>query len=125
MRAALYVQMLELVHADSEQLLASIQSTAQLADQISSKVRHLDHLQTRVQGTLSLVNLILERTNCVSGVQQALANQEYELAGEFIKNFLQLEQHLSPDAQTMDVGQVEEQRQVSTQWHLTWYYTSA
>lgn len=35
------MQTLELVHADCEQLLASAQGTAQLADHISSKVSHV------------------------------------------------------------------------------------
>jgi hypothetical protein len=42
-------QTLELVRADCEQLLQSVQSTAQLADHISGKVRQLDLVQGRVQ----------------------------------------------------------------------------
>ena len=70
-----FLQMLELVHADCEQLLSSVHNTAQLADHISSKVRRLDLVQTRVQDTLGKINLILDRTNCINGVQAAMDSE--------------------------------------------------
>lgn len=111
------LQMLELVRADAEQLFNSVQSTAQHADRIGSRVRRLDLQQGNVSETLDLINLILDRTHCVSGVQQAMAAGDYDTAADHIATFLQLEQRLSPTVQGVDAGQVEEQRQVRTQ-HL-------
>jgi hypothetical protein len=104
--------MLELVRADAEQLLNSVQATAQHADRIGSRVRRLDLQQGNVSETLDLINLILDRTHCVSGVQQAMAAGDYDTAADHIATFLRLEQRLSPAAQGVDAGQAEEQRQV-------------
>lgn len=104
--------MLELARADAEQLLGSVQSTAQLADRIGSRVRSLDLQQSNVTETLDLISLILDRTHCVSGVQQAMAAQDYDTAAAHIATFLRLEQRLTPAVQGIDAGQVEEQRQV-------------
>lgn len=70
--------MLELIHADCEQLLGSVRSTAELADHISGKVRRLDTVQSRVAAVLSRVGLILDRTACINGVQAAM---EAEVGG--------------------------------------------
>lgn len=104
--------MLELARADAEQLFKSVQSTAQLADHIGGRVRRLDQQQSNVTETLDLINLILDRTHCVSGVQQAMTAQDFDTAAEHIATFLNLEQRLSPSVQGVDAGQVEEQRQV-------------
>lgn len=107
-------QLLELARADAEQLFKSVQSTATTADRIGSRVRRLDQQQTNVTETLELINLILDRTHCISGVQQALASHDYDTAAQHIATFLQLEQRLSTAAAVsgVDAGQVEEQRQV-------------
>jgi len=67
--------MLELARADAEQLVNSVQPTAALADRIGSRVKRLDQQQRNVTATLELINLVLDRTRCVSGVQQAMAAQ--------------------------------------------------
>lgn len=63
------------MRADGEQLLQCVQGTAQLADNISSKVRQLDLVQGRVQGVLDKINIILDRTNCINGVQSAMETE--------------------------------------------------
>lgn len=105
-------QMLELIRADAEQLYKGVAATALTADRIGSRVRRLDQQQTNVTDTLELINLILDRTHCVSGVQQAMAAQDYDGAAQHIARFLALEQRLSPAVTGTDAGQVEEQRQV-------------
>ncbi|GIL67932.1 hypothetical protein Vafri_21202, partial [Volvox africanus] len=85
---------LELVRADCEQLLQSVQGTAQLADNISSKVRQLDLVQGRVQGVLNKINLILDRTNCINGVQSAMETEDYEAAAHYISSFMELENRM-------------------------------
>ncbi|KAF6250525.1 component of oligomeric golgi complex 4, partial [Scenedesmus sp. NREL 46B-D3] len=105
-------EMLELVRADAEQLLNSVHGTAQHADRIGSRVRRLDLQQSNVSETLDLINLILDRTHCVSGVQQAMSAGDYDTAADHIATFLRLEQRLSSAAQGVDAGQAEEQRQL-------------
>ena len=68
-------QTLELVRSDCEQLLSSVQGTAQIASHISGKVRTLDLAQTRVQDTLSNIKAIIDRTNCINGVQAAMESE--------------------------------------------------
>jgi hypothetical protein len=106
-------QLLDLIRTDAEQLFRSVQATAATADRIGSRVRRLDQQQGNVTDTLDLISLILDRTHCVSGVQQAMAAHDYDTAAQHIATFLQLEQRLSPTVAGVDAGQVEEQRQVS------------
>jgi hypothetical protein len=104
--------MLELIHADSEQLLAGVHSTAQLAERISGKVRRLDTAQTRVQETLGRINLILDRTSCINGVQTAMDQEDWESAANYISTFTELESKLSGSENVAETGQAEEQQQV-------------
>ncbi|KAF5839440.1 hypothetical protein DUNSADRAFT_725 [Dunaliella salina] len=109
---------LEVVRADSEQLLGSAKSTAELADHISGKVRRLDLAQTRVNEVLESISLILDRTACINGVQAAMDSEDYEVAARHIFTFMDLEAKLSAgghDAAAiagLDAGQAESQRQV-------------
>ncbi|KAI8468195.1 MAG: component of oligomeric golgi complex 4 [Monoraphidium minutum] len=107
-------EMLELVRADAEALLGSVQATATAADRIGGRVRRLDATQGRVQAALSLVGLILDRTSCVSGVQSAMQAGDFEAAAGYIASFLELERRLAgaSGALSDDTGQVEEQRQL-------------
>ncbi|GFR44918.1 hypothetical protein Agub_g6003, partial [Astrephomene gubernaculifera] len=88
---------LELVRADCEQLLQSVHGTAQLADNISSKVRQLDLVQGRVQAVLTKINLILDRTNCINGVQSAMEAEDYEAAARYVASFMELEARLQAE----------------------------
>ncbi|KAL6746871.1 component of oligomeric golgi complex 4 [Haematococcus lacustris] len=112
---------LELVHADCEQLLGSAQSTAELANHISSKVRRLDTVQTNVAAVLKKVGLILDRTACIDGVQAAMEAEDYEAAAQHIASFTKLESELSSSAAASlavgaearaEAGQLASQRQV-------------
>lgn len=64
--------MLELVRADCEQMLSSVAGTASLAEHISSKVRRLDTVQSRASAVVAKIDLVLDRTNCINGVQSAM-----------------------------------------------------
>jgi hypothetical protein len=107
-------QMLELVRADAEQLLGAVAPTSAAADAIGGRVSRLDAVQGRVRDALGLVDLILDRTSCVSGVQAAMAGGDFEAAAGFIATFLDLERRLAGAAGALsdDTGQVEEQRQL-------------
>lgn len=114
---------LELVRADCEQLLTSVHGTAHLADHISSKVRQLNTVQERVQSVLGKISLILDRTNCLNGVQSAMETEDYEAAANYIANFMDLEAKMAAAAGgngaavvamggAADASQAEDQRRV-------------
>jgi len=71
--AGLYqsAEVLEFVRSDAEQMLRSVSSTCDLADDVSGKVRELDLAQSRVQSTLTRIDAIVDCTNCIDGAKQA------------------------------------------------------
>ncbi|MCO5587203.1 hypothetical protein L7F22_041150 [Adiantum nelumboides] len=95
-------EVLEIVKADSDQMLSSVASTCALADHVSGKVRELDHAQSRVQSTLTRIDAILERANCIDGAKQALDSLDYESAAKFIETFLHLDAQYSDSTTTGD-----------------------
>eukprot|EP00271_Cylindrocystis_brebissonii_P006642 TRINITY_DN19407_c0_g1_i1.p1 TRINITY_DN19407_c0_g1~~TRINITY_DN19407_c0_g1_i1.p1 ORF type:complete len:758 (-),score=117.00 TRINITY_DN19407_c0_g1_i1:172-2445(-) len=84
-------EVLELVRSDSDQMLASVQSTCTLAEHVSGKVRELDVAQSRVQETITRIDAIVDRTNCIDGVKSALDSEDYEAAAKYVETFLQLD----------------------------------
>lgn len=60
---------MELVCADAEFLLEGVRGTANMAAHISSRIKRLDLARTNAEATLETVDLILNRTNCIHGVQ--------------------------------------------------------
>ena len=84
-------EVLEFVRSDAEQMLRSVSSTCDLADHVSGKVRELDLAQSRVQATLSRIDAIVDRTNCIDGSKQALEVEDYETAAKYVETFLQLD----------------------------------
>ncbi|OVA04695.1 Exocyst complex component Sec6 [Macleaya cordata] len=85
-------EVLEIVKADSDHMLANVRSTCDLADQVSGKVRELDLAQSRVQSTLSRIDAIVERGNCIEGVKKALETEDYESAAKYVQTFLQIDE---------------------------------
>jgi hypothetical protein len=68
-------------------------------------------VQSHVRETLAAINVIVDRTNCIYGVREALGRADYEAAASFIGKFLEIqEQHgaLGPS----DGAQAAEQAQV-------------
>ncbi|KAG1668624.1 hypothetical protein FOA52_001493 [Chlamydomonas sp. UWO 241] len=107
---------LELVHADCEQLLLGVQGTSQLATHISTKVRTLDLAQSRVTETLEKIKAILDRTNCINGVQAAMDAEDYEAAAAYIGTFFDLESKMTHHNGQLAVDDGEDaQRQVLLQ----------
>ncbi|KAL6553066.1 Golgi transport complex subunit 4 [Orobanche gracilis] len=82
---------LEIVKVDSSYMLSNVSSTSALADQVSSKVRHLDLAQSRVQDTLLRVDAIVDRSNCLDGVHKSLLAEDLESAASYIQTFLQID----------------------------------
>ncbi|RVW37707.1 Conserved oligomeric Golgi complex subunit 4 [Vitis vinifera] len=84
-------QVLDIVKADSDHILTNVRSTCDLADQVSGKVRELDLAQSRVNSTLSRIDAIVERGNCIEGVQKALETEDYESAAKYVQTFLRID----------------------------------
>ncbi|MQM16843.1 hypothetical protein Taro_049805 [Colocasia esculenta] len=83
--------LLSSVRADAAHLLASVSSTSNLADRVSSKVRELDLAQSNVQATLSRIDAVVERGHCLDGARRALDSEDYESAADFVRTFLQID----------------------------------
>lgn len=83
--------LLDLARSDADLLLDSVHSTANLADQVSRKVRELDLAQSRVESTLSRIDAIVERSHCLDGARRALDSDDYDSAARFIHTFLQID----------------------------------
>jgi conserved oligomeric Golgi complex subunit 4 len=108
------LKVLELARADAEALVAAVRPTAADAARIGGRVRCLDALSGNVSATLELVELILQRTHCVSGVQAAMAAGDLDAGAGHIATFLALERKLGAAAAAGaagDAGQAEDQRQ--------------
>lgn len=97
-------EVLEIVKADSDQMLVSVSSTCDLADHVSGKVRELDLAQSRVQSTLTRIDAIVERANCIDGAKQALESEDYESAAKYVETFLQLDAKYSDSIVTGSEG---------------------
>lgn len=81
-----------MVHTQAETLAASIKQTSNVSERVSRKVRELDTAQSRINGTLESIDYIVNRTNAVDGIQQALQTQDYEAAAYYVGTLLQSEE---------------------------------
>lgn len=84
-------EVLHIVKSESDHMLSNVESTCVLADQVSGKVRELDLAQSRVNDTLLRIDAIVERSNCIDGVQKALENEDFESAANYVQTFLKID----------------------------------
>ncbi|KAF7843824.1 conserved oligomeric Golgi complex subunit 4-like [Senna tora] len=84
-------EVLDIVKAESDHMLSNVSSTCDLADDVSRKVRELDLAQSRVNSTLLRIDAIVERGNCLEGVNKALEIEDYESAAKYVQTFLQID----------------------------------
>ncbi|KAL8494828.1 hypothetical protein ACS0TY_019128 [Phlomoides rotata] len=91
---------LEIVKAESSDMLSNVSSTSALADQVSAKVRHLDLAQSRVQDTLLRIDAIVDRSNCLDGVHKSLLAEDFESAASYIQTFLQIDSKFKDSSAT-------------------------
>jgi hypothetical protein len=82
---------LQVAKTEATQLRSSTADTAALADKVSSKVRALDAAQSRVRSTLSRIEVVVDRSRAVEGVQSALERDDLEAAAGCIARFLEIE----------------------------------
>lgn len=104
-------EMLEVVRADAETLAAGVASTSQLSERVSSKVRELDAAQSHVRDTLAAINVIVDRSNCIYGVREALNSGNFEAAAGYVDTFMDLEDRYGP-VRDGDGQQAVEQEQI-------------
>ncbi|XP_071687570.1 conserved oligomeric Golgi complex subunit 4-like [Rutidosis leptorrhynchoides] len=57
---------------------------------VSGKVRELDLAQSHVNDTLQRTDTIVEKSNCIDGVQKALESDDFESAANYVKTFLEI-----------------------------------
>ncbi|KAI3924472.1 hypothetical protein MKW98_032673 [Papaver atlanticum] len=65
------------------------------SDQDSGKVRELDLAQSRVYSTLSRIDAIVERGNCIEGAKKSIETEDYESAAKFVQTFLKIDEKFS------------------------------
>ncbi|KAF8978675.1 Golgi transport complex subunit 4 [Entomortierella lignicola] len=73
---------------ESKSLVKIIDETSGLAESISVKVRQLDLEQSRVQMTIKHVEDIQELKFCISGIQRAMEQSDYEDAARYMQKSL-------------------------------------
>jgi len=108
-----FLQTLEVVKAEAESLANSVKRTSNLSERVSRKVRELDTAQSRINGTLESIDYIVNRTNAVDGVQQALQTEDYEAAAQYVDTLLQSEDKYGKVHQDSSIKQSEQQSRVS------------
>jgi len=101
-------EVLEVMQVDAEQLQGSVASTADLADRVSRKVRELDVAGSAVEGALSRIRLVMDRSNCIDGVKAAMESEDFEAAARYVSTYLQLDGQAAP----LEEGQGEDQAAV-------------
>ncbi|KAL1916355.1 uncharacterized protein VTP21DRAFT_5972 [Calcarisporiella thermophila] len=76
---------------NASKLLGPIGDTSKLAEKISEKVRVLDLEQSRVKECIKLVDDVRELKTCISGLQQAMAEKDYETASMCVQRARQID----------------------------------
>lgn len=105
------MQLLEVARSDAEGLAGSVHETSSLSERVSKKVRELDTVQSRAQESAGRINRLVSRTKAISGVQQAIAADDYETAAGYVEEHLQLQQEFS--SETRREFQASDQEKVS------------
>lgn len=85
---------LAVLQIDAEHLTQTLGFSAQLADNVSGKIRHLDNAKQRVEESLQRIKDVLDLRFCTEGVQVAMQNEEYEVAAGHIQRFLKMDEGL-------------------------------
>ena len=95
---------LQTAKEEATQLYASTADTAALADKVSSKVRALDAAQSRVRSTLARIEVVVDRSRAVEGVQVALEREDLEAAAGCVARFLEIDDEGGDDDGADDGG---------------------
>lgn len=87
-----------------------MQETSALSERVSQKVRELDTAQSHAQEAADRVQRLVNRTKAVTGVQQAIAVNDYETAAKYVEEHLQLQQEVSADGKSDNLHPSEQER---------------
>ena len=74
-------------------------------------------MQSHMCATLASIKVIMDRTNCIYGVRDAMAREDYEGAAEFVDTFMAIEEgvgHSASASAAADGAQAAEQAQVAS-----------
>ena len=108
------LQTVEVIKADADQLAEGVQSTSELSERVSQKIRQLDTAQSRVHSTRGRIGIIVDRSNAVDGVRSALEAEDFEKAANCLKAYFELEeQQQTSHKDALESQQAEDQRRVS------------
>lgn len=83
---------ISLIENDTERLSNLMNFTSAMADDVSFKIRSFDLVKNRVSECLKQVEDIIDLRSCTDGIQQALANENYEDAARHIYRFLSMDE---------------------------------
>ncbi|KAK9800868.1 hypothetical protein WJX73_002883 [Symbiochloris irregularis] len=106
------VQVLERVEDQAEQLAISVHATSEVSERVSRKIRELDMSQKHIHESLERIRVVVDRTNAIDGVQQAMASENYEAAARYIRDFLDLDEPPEAVQDQMEGPQTQEQHKV-------------
>ncbi|KAI1285373.1 Conserved oligomeric Golgi complex subunit 4 [Halotydeus destructor] len=82
-----------LLESDANQLMTMISFTATLAQNVSFKVKKLDMVKNRVAQCLQRVGDIADLRTCTEGIQEAMDNEDYEIAAQLVQRFLEFDKN--------------------------------
>ncbi|CEM07052.1 unnamed protein product [Vitrella brassicaformis CCMP3155] len=77
---------------DAQQLQATLQFVHETSEKLSSRVRRLDTVRSRIEAALQLVEDLLDLKNCAEGVESAMGRGDYETAAKHIAKYRSLAQ---------------------------------
>lgn len=86
------IPILETLPVDCKQLSENIHSTSNRASDVSFKIKQLDSVKTRVSQCLQRVGDILDLKYCTQNIEEALNNEDYEVAAANIHRFLSIDE---------------------------------
>lgn len=102
-------QVIEKLEVDAKLVADNVAHTSKLASRLSSRVRRLDGVQDRIKNTLERIDAILDRSNCLNGVNQAMDEQDYETAAQYVAKFIELDQDVG-NLPFLDTKQLSDQK---------------
>uniref|UniRef100_A0A336KIL1 Conserved oligomeric Golgi complex subunit 4 n=1 Tax=Culicoides sonorensis TaxID=179676 RepID=A0A336KIL1_CULSO len=81
-------------HSDAKNLSDRLISTANLAENVSAKVRRLDEARSRVSECQKRVHDLIDLQLCSEGVIQAIRDEDYEKGAAHVNRFLSMDKSL-------------------------------
>ncbi|GAU95965.1 hypothetical protein RvY_07480 [Ramazzottius varieornatus] len=80
-----------LLEDEAAHLKRTLGFSAELADSVSGKIRHLDSAKHIVEECLQRIEDVLDLSFCTEGVRLAMENEEYEVAAMHVNRFLKMD----------------------------------